>query len=88
MKIEDHEAVVSFLKRCRRNLNQNALNRFLDSQVTPGKEAYVKKQLKKAGAQEFDGDAGQWPSLFLLSKEIQQPHLLPSLQKMSSRHYL
>ena len=87
MKIEDHEAVVSFLKRCRRNLNQNALNRFLDSQVTPGKEAYVKKQLKKAGAQEFDGDAGQWPSLFLSSQKWKEsPYHQAVTEQLLSEH--
>lgn len=68
MKIEGNEAVCSFLKRCRRNLGHDELNRFLDRPVTPGREAYVKKQLKQAGAQEFTGDPDQWPSLFLSSK--------------------
>ena len=87
MKIEDHGTVVSFLERCRRNLNQNSLNCFLDCTVTPGKEAYVKKQLKKAGAQEFEGDPGQWPSLFLSSQKWKEsPYHQAVTEKLLSEH--
>ena len=65
MKLEASEAMDSFFRRCRRNLSDTRLNRFLDRRITPGQERYLQRKLKQAGAQEFNGPEETWPGLFL-----------------------
>ena len=65
VRIEHSKNIESFLARCRAHLSDTALNTFLDRKVTPGNETYLRRQLRQAGAQEFDAPEAEWPSLFL-----------------------
>ncbi len=65
VKIRQNKNIESFLARCRTNLSDDRLNSFLDRRVTPGNEAYVRRALKAAGAQEFDGPENTWPGLLI-----------------------
>ena len=65
MKLILNDDINAYLRRCRTNLSDERLNRFLDRKVTPGNESAVQKALKKAGSPEFQGSPDTWPSLFL-----------------------
>ena len=87
VRIEQNENIASFLARCRRNLSNTALNSFLDRRVTSGSEAYLRRQLKRAGAQEFEGPETTWPSLFLSVDAFEKtPYHRNVTAKLSGMH--
>ena len=87
MQINSTPEILSFLKRCERNLSDTRINDFLDARVTPGNMHYLQKQLKKAGAQEFNKEP--WPSLFVSTKEwLESPyHKNIHLGNVSDDHF-
>ena len=72
MIIRQNKKIESFLVRCRTNLSDDRLNGFLDRRVTPGNEVYVRRALKAAGAQEFDGPEDTWPHLLISVDDYEQ----------------
>lgn len=72
MKILPNEHIKDYIERCYKNLDSNYQNDFLDGYVDPKDEEEAKKELLKAGQQEFQYDN---PSLYIHTADfIKNPY--------------
>lgn len=69
MRINKNKEIVLFLKRCEKNLTNDAKNDFLFKKVTKENEKQIQQLMKKAAFAEFLSDEKSWPSLFLSTEE-------------------
>lgn len=72
MKQKPNPEILSYLKCCLRNLQNEEQNAYLDAYVTKETEKKMQRALKAAGQKEFDGPEAEWPSLFLSAEDWKQ----------------
>lgn len=72
MRLIHNSEMDSFFIRCRKNLNDQHKNRFVDMKIAPAREKKIQKQMQEAGFAEFQVQDDSWPSLYISAEQWRQ----------------
>lgn len=89
MEIKPTQEILSFLDRCRSNIQRDDKNVFLGEHVTRASEHKIQTAMSEAGFAEFSGPENTWPSLFLSVDEWENSpyHSHVSLDMVKNDHF-
>ena len=70
MKIIRNKITSSFFKRCRNNIQNDAINNCLGLVIRKEDEDFIRKELRRIGDYEFQSPKASWPSLYIDTDEF------------------